>query len=207
MATLKVRGRGTVPAQPDEAVVAFELVALADGAAEAFATAGERAQALGAVLDDADIPVERRSTVGIVLHEHQELDPSGQPRRTHRASTTVTVRLADPDAIPALLQAGVERAEAYVRGPMWRLSDSSAAAAEACRRAIADATGRAEAYASALGARIGSVETVEEIASGEAMPAAGVHLRAVAAADAPPLYPGELQVSSLVDVVFALEPA
>src|SRR5438874_2543979 len=98
MATIKVRGRGTVGARPDEAVVTFEVVAVADGAAEAFATAGERAKALDAVLDDAGIEVERRSTLGIVLHELQEFDAGGQPRRTHRASTTVNVRFTDADA-------------------------------------------------------------------------------------------------------------
>src|SRR5919197_1845992 len=163
MATIKVRGRGTVTVRPDEAVVAFEVASIADGAAEAFATTAQRARVLDTVLDEAGIANDRRSTVGIVLHEHQEFDASGQPRRMHRAATTINVRLADADAIPPLLQAAVGRADAYVRGPLWRLSDTSEAAAEACRRAVADATHRADAYAGALGSRAGRVESVEEI--------------------------------------------
>jgi uncharacterized protein YggE len=207
MATVKVRGRGTVQVAPDEAVVTFEVVVVADGAAEAFATAGERTKALDAVLDDAGIDLERRSTLGIVLHELQEFDAEGQPRRTHRASTTVSVRFAHADAIPPLLRAAVERADAYVRGPVWRLSDSSDAAAEACRRAAADAAARAEAYAAALGLGVGAVERVEEAATAEHAGVAGLAMRSAMAAEPPPIYPGELQVSAVVDVVFALEPA
>jgi uncharacterized protein YggE len=203
MATIKVRGRGTVEAQPDEAVVTFEVVAIADGAAKAFAAASERAKELDAVLDDAGIEAARRSTVGIALHEHQEFDPGGQPRRTHRASTAVSVRFAEPDSIPPLLAAAVERADAYVRGPQWRLSDSSAAEAEACRRAVADANARAQAYAGALGSELGPVESVEDVAAGGPVPA-GLAFRAVAA-EPPALYPADLTVSALVDVVFRIE--
>jgi uncharacterized protein len=205
MATIRVRGRGVVQAQPDEAVVTFEVVAVADGAAEAFATAGERAKALDAVLDDAGVDVDRRSSIGIVLHELQEYDPGGQPRRTHRASTTVSVRFVDADEIPPLLQAAVDRADAYVRGPVWRLSDTSDAAAEACRRAAADATERAEAYAAALELRLGAIERVEEAAAAEHVPVAGLAMRSVVTAEPPPIYPGELQVGAVVDVVYALE--
>src|SRR5919201_5826668 len=191
MATIKVRGRGTVTARPDEAVVTFEAVAVADGAADAFAAAARRAQALDAVLDEAGIAEDRRSTVGIVLHEHQEFDPSGTTRRRHRASTTVNVRFADPEAIPPLLRDAVARADAYVRGRLWRLSDASAATADACGRAMADAAARAEAYAGALGLRLGGVEAVEEVVAGEPVAAAaGVAMRSVVAAEPPPLYPG-----------------
>src|SRR6266545_337084 len=138
MATIKVRGKGTVNVRPDEAVVAFEVASIADAPAEAFAAAAERATALDGVLDEAGIDRDLRSTVGIVLHEHHEFEASGTPRRMHRASTVINVRLADAGAIPALLQAAVERADAYLRGPFWRLSDTAAAEAEACRLAVAE---------------------------------------------------------------------
>jgi uncharacterized protein YggE len=206
MATIKVRGRGTVAVRPDEAVVSFEVVAVADAAADAFSVASARANALDAVLDDAGIEAARRSTVGIVLHEHQELDPSGQPRRTHRASTTVSVRFSDADSIPPVLKDAVDRADAYVRGPQWRLADPTDAAAEACRRAAADAATRAEAYAGTLGRCLGAVETVEEGTTHDPSPVRSVVLRATTGGEPPPLYPGELEIAAAVDVVFALEP-
>ena len=203
MATIKVRGRASVDVRADEAVLTFEAVGVADGAADAFAAASERATALDDVLDAAGIEPARRSTVGIVLHEHQQLDEIGQPRRLHRASATVDVRMTQAEAIPPLLAAAVKRAEAHVRGPFWRASDTSEAAAEACRRAVADATNRAEAYASALGARLGRVASVEDVAGGHFGPV-DLPTRAFAAAAPAPVHPGELTVSATVDVLYEL---
>jgi uncharacterized protein YggE len=203
MATIKVRGHASVEVRADEAVLTFEAVAVADAAAEAFAAASERAAALDEVLDDAGIERGRRSTMGVVLHEHQEFDAAGQPRRAHRASTTVNVRMTEAEAIPAVLAAAVERSGAYVRGPHWRAADTTEAATEACRRAVADARSRAEAYAGALGSKLGKVESVEEVAPG-GHAVRGIVLRA-AAAEPPGLYPADLTVSAAVDVVFGLE--
>jgi uncharacterized protein len=203
MATIKVRGHASVEVRADEAVLTFEAVAVADAAAEAFAAASERAATLDEVLDDAGIERARRSTMGVVLHEHQEFDAAGQPRRTHRASTTVSVRMTEPEAIPAVLASAVARSGAYVRGPHWRAADTTEAATEACRRAVADAQVRAEAYAGALGVRLGRVASVDEIAAGDLGP---VHppVRAIAAAAPAAVHPAELSVSAIVDVVFEL---
>ena len=201
MATIKVRGRGTVPVRPDEAILTFELVSIADAPGDAFAETSRRAAALDSVLDEQGIDRDARSTIGIVLHEHQEFDVGGEPRRAHRAATTVNVRLTELETLPPLLEAALERAEAYVRGPSWRLSDTSGATAEACRRAITDASDRAAAYAGAIGLRVGDVQSVEDVGAPEAGPARAVVLHAV---EAPPIYPGELVVSASVDVVFEL---
>jgi uncharacterized protein YggE len=203
MATLKVRGRGTVDVRADEAVLTFEAAAVAEAAADAFAAASERAAALDEVLDDAGIEPGRRSTLGVVVDEYHEVDAAGQPRRKHRASTTVNVRMTDADAIPAVLAAAVERTGAYVRGPHWRAADTTDAATEACRRAVANAQLRAEAYAGALGVRLGRVASVDEVAVGEYAP---VHLpvRRIAAAAPAAVHPAELAVSAVVDVVFEL---
>jgi uncharacterized protein len=203
MGTIKVRGVGTVEAEPDQAVVTFEVVAVADGPADAFTAATERARALDSVLDDAGVEPARRSTAGVVLHEHQEFDASGQPRRAHRAATTVNVRLTETDAIPPLLAAAVERADAYVRGPVWVLADAGEATVEAGRRAVADATRRAGAYAAALGCKVGPVESVEEVPAGWS-PYPGP-VRAMAAVEGPPVHPADVTVSVAVDVVYELE--
>jgi uncharacterized protein YggE len=202
MGTIKVRGVGTVEVRPDEAVVTFEVAAVAEAPADAFASATERARELDAVLDDAGVAPDRRSTLGIVLHEHHEVDATGQARRAHRAATTVNVRLAETDAIPPLLAAAVERADAYVRGPAWALADSGDATVEAGRRAVADASRRAEAYATALGCTVGQVQSVEEVPAGWS-PYPGP-VRAMAAAEGPPVHPADVTISAAVDVVYEL---
>jgi uncharacterized protein len=206
VATIKVRGTGTVTVPPDEAVLTFEVASIADAPAEAFAEASRRTAALDAVLDEAGIDPQARSTLGISLHEHQEYDGIAAPRRAHRASTVVSVRLADAAAIPPLLQAAVERADAFLRGPFWRLAEASGAEAEACRLAIADAAHRANAYAGALSSRVGPAESVEEQTGWSPFPG-GAPLRALTPAPPPELYPAEITVTAVVDVVYVLEPA
>jgi len=204
MGTIKVRGVGTVDVKPDEAVVTLEVAAVADAAAEAFAAASARGRELEVVLDDAGIDEDRRSTVGVVLQEHHELDGAGHPRRAHRASTTINVRLSDPADIAPLLAAAVERADAYVRGPVWRLADAADASVEAGLRAVADGSRRAEAFAAALGRNLGSVESVEEVPAGWS-PYPGP-VRAMAAAEGPTVHPVDVTVSVAVDVVYELAP-
>jgi uncharacterized protein len=202
MATVKVRGRGTVPTRADEAMLTFEVVSVADSAADAFSEASDRSAVLDLVLDEAGIDAEARSTVGTAVQEFDEYGNGQVVRHRHRAANAVNVRLTDTEAVTRLLRAAVERAGANVRGPIWRVRDSAAAEAEACRKAVADAKGRADAYAERLGLRVGAVVAVED-APEWPMQVGFAPVRAMATAD-PAVYPAEFGVSAAVDVTFEL---
>jgi uncharacterized protein YggE len=201
MASVKVRGRGNVPARPDEAILTLEVVAVADSAVEAFSDASERAAALDGVLDEASVAAEARSTVGTTLDEFDEYEDGRVVRHRHRAAHAVSVRLTETDAIMRLLRAAVERSGTHVRGPFWHVRESSAAEAEACRRAVADSRQRAEAYAQGLGLRVGPVVAVED--APEHLHLVSGPVRAAAVRD-PAVYPAELTVSAAVDVTYEL---
>ena len=205
MATITVRGRGTARARPDEVLITFEVVSVGDAPAEAFAEVAERTAELERVLDEVGVPEPARSTSGIGLHPYQEHDPQGAPRTRHRAFNRIGLRLADAERVPQLLRASVERAQAEVQGPWWRLADDNPARLEACRLAAGEAGLRAEAYAAALGLRLGPVETVAEVTGGGEVgrPALGFTLTDAET----PLHPGELEATTAVDVTYATEPA
>jgi uncharacterized protein len=203
MATVKVRGHGTVSVRPDEAIVTLEVVSVADSAADAFSDASERAAALDGVLDEAGIAIDARSTVGTTVHEFDEYADGRPARHRHRATNTVNVRLTETDAIMRLLRTAVERTGANVRGPFWRAADTATAEAEACRKAIADSKQRADAYAERLGLSVGAVAAVEDAPERPMHAPIGGPVRAFAAAD-PGVYPAEFAVSSTVDVTFEL---
>jgi uncharacterized protein YggE len=204
MATIVVRGRGSASGRPDEAVVMLEVAAVREAAAEAFADVAERSAALEQVCDEFEIAEEARSTAGIAVYEHHDYDGEGGTRTRQRAANRLTLRLADPEPLPALLKAAVERAGAHVQGPWWQLADDNPAVAEARRLAAADARRRAEAYAGALGLRLGAVEkVVEQETGGLHRPVFGSLL---ASTDAPPpVHPGQLAAEAAVDVTYALE--
>ncbi|HWC31751.1 MAG TPA: SIMPL domain-containing protein, partial [Actinomycetota bacterium] len=78
-------------------------------------------------------------------------------RKGFRASSSVTVRIDDVAIIGKLMSEATGRARAEVRGPWWGVKPDNAARAEACRLAATDARRKAEAYAAALGKRLGDV--------------------------------------------------
>jgi uncharacterized protein YggE len=206
MATITVRGQGRVDAQPDEVVVVLRVASVREAPAQAFTDVGERTAALEAVLDELGIAEADRTTGLISVDEYQEHDPTGTPRLRHRAVNALSVRLSGSDQVPALLHAAVERAQAHVQGPSWRLADPSQAQLEACRLAAEDARRRAQAYAEALGLRIGAVERVTE-GGDRPVPAGGAYLGYVHAAAEMPIHPSELEVVATAEVTYVLEDA
>ena len=81
------------------------------------------------------------------------------------AQTSVDVRIDDASIAGRLIQGAVDGAGAYVDGPWWHLHGDNPARTEACAAAARDARRKAEAYADALGVRLGEVRSVTESAA------------------------------------------
>jgi uncharacterized protein len=208
VATVTVRGTASVPATPDEAGLSIELSDLRDTPEAAYARVAERSAALEELLDELEVERPRRSTAGISIRPHVEYVDGREEHRGYRATARTIVRLEDAALIARLLREAVARADARVEGPWWVVRPDNAARLEAARLAASDARQRAEAYADALGVRLGALKRVREPGL---RPAPRGFERATlgAVADAPPIgvEPGELQVSASVDVTYLLEPA
>jgi hypothetical protein len=203
-ATVTARGHAVVPGRPDEGIWTIEISELGTEPDAALAVVGERTQALTALLDELAVPSEMRSTSGLTVREEFDHVDGRQVRRGFRAHGSTTVRLRGPALAGRLLLGATERAGAQVHGPTWWIAPDNPARVEACRRAAAEATRKAEAYAEALGMRLGSVVEIREPGTGSApMPRARGF--ALAAAEvALEVDPGELQVDAQVEVTFTL---
>ena len=205
MGSLVVRGRGSARATPDEVEVALEVASVRDLVADAFSDVTERANALEAVCDELGIPPAARRGTNVSVHEYQEYDGGGTPARKHRAVSRMTIRLADLEPVPALLRAAVERSQARVDGPLWRVAVDNPARLEACRLAVADASRRAAAYTEALGRRLGTLERAVDSWPGESIHG-GVSFGMTMESDLP-VHAAELEVSAVVELTYALEDA
>jgi hypothetical protein len=204
--TVAARGEAVVPARPDEGIWSIDLSALDASPDAALADVGDRSLALEALLDELDIPRQMRSTTGMTVREEFDHVEGKQVHRGFRAQTLLTVRLQDPSLAGRLIQGAIERAKATVRGPVWWIAPDNPARLEACRRATLAAKRKAEAYAEALGLRLGAVAEVREPSTDVhplPRPAGGV-LRAMAE-PAVEVDPGELNVEAQVEVSFHLE--
>jgi uncharacterized protein YggE len=207
---VRVRGSATVPGDPDEAELMLEVTGVHASAEEAYADVADRSERLEALFGELGVDAAARSTVGVTLREHRDYDERGQQRhRGYAAASTVLVRLADPALIARLVREAVSAVDARVAGPRWRLARDNPARAEASRLAALDARAKADAYAAALGYRLGAVVEAVEPAAGAVEPYGGYEERSFAALDQPeiPVAPGRLDARASLDVTFALEPA
>jgi uncharacterized protein YggE len=206
-ATVTARGDAVVPGTPDEGIWTIEVSALYATPDAALGDVGERSSRLDALLDELGVPKEKRSTTGVTVREEFDYVEGKQVHRGFRAENLLTVRLQDATVAGRLIQGATQQAQANVRGPAWRIAPDNPARLEACRRAALAARRKAEAYAEALGLRLGPVAEVREPATGATplpRPAAAGVLRAAAVEPAVDVDPGELSVESQVEVTFEL---
>jgi uncharacterized protein YggE len=209
VATVTVRGAASVAATPDDASVLVELSDLRNTPEEAYASVAERSGELARLLDELEIERARRSTGGVSVRAESEYVDGRHQHRGYRATARTMLRLTDAALVARLLRDAVARVDARVEGPWWVVRPENPARLEAARAAALDARSRAEAYADALGVRLGALKRVQEPRRG--MEPRSFDQRVFSAAAAEPaavdVEPGEHHVSAAVDVTYVLEPA
>ena len=161
-ATVTVRGAAIVSAKPDDADLTFTLSALYPTPDEALSDVAERSGALKGILSACDIPERDRITSGISVREERDWEKDHYVHRGYLARTSVIVRLSDAEVIGRLMKDAIADVDAEIAGPRWRVANDNPAHTESRKAAIADARRRADAYAEALGVRLGAVAEVSE---------------------------------------------
>lgn len=213
-ATVSVRGRASVTAEPDEAQITIEISAQKKNPEAALADATARSATLDEILKELGIDESAIGTGGLSVGEHNEYDGKSRRyvRRGYRAVNRVFVILKEAQLVGKLLKEVTERAEAEVSGPFWRLALDNPARAEANRLAVEDAKRKAESYVAALGARLGPIEAIKEPGvSFEPRPRetpAPAPLAAAASPQAAPtieVHTGSLEVTGAVEISFLIE--
>jgi uncharacterized protein len=206
-ATVTSRGEAVARARPDEGIWMIDVSSLDASPDQALAKVGERSKELETLLGELGVPTEKRSTTGVTVGEEYDWADGKRTHRGYRAQNVVTVRLADPAMAGRLIEGAIARAKASVRGPTWWISPGNEARLEACRQATSEAKRKAEAYAEALGLRLGAVADIREPAQGGIEPWPVARAVALGGAREPSLEvdPGELEVQAQVEVTFHLD--
>jgi len=199
MATLTVRGQGVVFGRPDEVRVVLVASAHGDDPASAYAEAARRAYELEGVLDDLEVPAERRQTTSAFAHEVEEV-PGRQAPGRFLASSRTAITLDDPAVVAKLLLEAAQRAGIGFQGPTFGVSADNPVRLEACARAAKDARRRAEAYAGALGLPLGALVAAAEAGT----PWSGSGAEFGAFGFSIPVHAGEVDVTAALDVTYEL---
>ena len=207
-----VTGHAVVPGEPDEARLEVRLTALRNTPAEALAEVAKDCQELQGIFSELSIGSERRTSTGISVNAENEYDGTLK-RYIHkgfRASSGTTLRLDDVSLVGKLVGDVTRRTGGEVQGPRWQIALENPARVEACRAASADARRKADAYATALGARLGVVLSVTEPGLGGQNLLPGYEMQVSSEMAAPPDLDIEVDVGSLdvrasVEVTFSIE--
>lgn len=214
-ATVSVRGRAAITAEPDEAQITIEVVGLKKNPDDALADVTERSAAVEQVFRELDIDESAIGTGGLSVGPQTEYDGKSRRyvRRGYRAVNRMFVTLGDPKLVGKLLKEATDRAGAEIQGPYWRLNPANPARAKANRLAAEDAKRKAETYVTALGARLGPIDAIKEPGVSieprpREMPVPAPMAAAAPGAAAAPtieIHTGSLEVTGAVEVSFVIE--
>lgn len=148
------RGTGEHEVTADQAELRVTYTANAADRSGAVEALGERASAVDAVL-------RGDAMAGAVEVRQRGMHVGDRWDRKRRVGATaqlqLVLRVTDLTVLDDLLAALFSAEPEWLNGPQWSLADETAAVREAQRRAVADARGRAEAYAEALGGQLGTL--------------------------------------------------
>jgi uncharacterized protein YggE len=176
----------------------------------ALSAATERQAVVDRLLDDEGVASTQRRTVGATVRVEWGWELERRVRRGYRATAATQVRLGDPAAVGPILRRAIAEADAEVAGPWWRVLPTNPGTAEACRLAAADARAKADAYAAALGVRVGRVvEAAEPVTKPGPAPFAERGVAVAMMRESPQdegidVTGGELDVQATLDVTFDL---
>jgi uncharacterized protein len=206
--TVSVRGKGAVWARPDRYRITFVISRVESNPEAALEDVARHQAQLEDRLAEQGVEPVAWSTGHVSLREEREWDGAQERwlQRGHRATVVVDVRHHDPRLAARLVQGAASFAE--IQGPSWHLSEEHPALLRACAAAARDGRARAEAYAGALGLRLGSLTHIREQGTGLQPPPAfgGAMPMAAARQQAPALNlePGEQEVTAEVELAFEL---
>ena len=215
--TISIEGRGEVTASPDTAFVTSGVTTQGATAREALDLNTKAMSDLMAELKASGIEERDIQTSGFSVSPNyvytEERDANGytMPPKIngYQVSNTVTVRVRALDTLGAILDKSVTVGANTINGVSFAVADTSDLLNEARKVAFADARAKAELYATASGAKLEDIVSINEGQNlGQPQP---YEMRAMAAAPMPqadvPVATGELSFAINVSVQWELEEA
>lgn len=214
--TISIEGRGEVTASPDTAYVTSGVTTQGATAREALdlntkAMSDLMAELKASGIEERDIQTSGFSvSPNYVYSEARDANGYTMPPKIngYQVSNTVTVRVRALDTLGAILDKSVTVGANTINGISFAVADTSDLLNEARKAAFADARAKAELYATASGAKLEDIVSINETQNlGQPQP---YEMRAMAAA-APqadvPVAAGELSFAINVSVQWELTDA
>lgn len=210
MSAVTVSGEGVVNVEPDQAIVRFSIVTLADDPERARALNAEASASAMNTVRELGVPERLMQVESLRLQKKTEYNRETQRQVDvgFEATRQVSVTVDDLDQLPTLIARVVQTGANRLDEVRYTLKDRQAAREEALRRAAQDARTKATVLAETLGATLGRVHKIDETGFNVPAPVFRMEARAMMAdaAPQPDAYAaGELEVRANVNVTFRLD--
>lgn len=206
--TITVSGYGTAYGESDLVYLELGVEMVDADLAAAFTSTSESMNAVIQALRDLAIADEDIQTTGVNVFPEDRFnpqDPSAESERVFRVRNTVRVTVRDVTQIEAVISAGLEAGANTIYNLNFGIEDTQTLEGEARIDAVEDARARAQSLADALGVTVGRPVIVSEtFNSGIPSPILG-RGGAMNFDVSTPVSPGQLSVSVLVQITFAIE--
>ncbi|WP_111558642.1 SIMPL domain-containing protein [Paracoccus sediminilitoris] len=204
MSRLSVTGDGLARIAPDMATVQLGVTTQGDSAKTAMDQNSDQQAAVIKALTDAGIDQAQIQTSGLNLNPMIEYGEDRAPTVTgYQASNMVSVRVTDLARLGEVLDAIVSAGANEINGIVFAREDGADAQDDARKQAVADARRKAEVLAEAAGLTLGPVLTIRDNQNSGGGPRPMMRMEA-AMADSVPVQAGEMEMSSQVDIEYAL---
>ena len=203
--TVTVTGSAMVNSQPDEAVIGLGVQTQASDAADALRENADRMAAVIKALTDLGIDRSDISTALVSLYP--TYDSNGTAVTGYQAQNQITVTLHDLSKAGETIDTATAAGANLTTGITFQLSQGSPALSSALKAAVEDARAKADALASAAGAKVGDVVAISEDSGGYPIPYAEAEVDSRAAGAPTPVVPPAIQTMVSVTVVWELQQA
>lgn len=173
-ATISVNGDGMVMVSPDAATISIGVNVVDPDISKAQTQAETQIEAVLKALKAAGIDDKDIQTSNYSVNLIQNYDSNGMPGEItgYQVNNQLNVTVRDLDKLGTVLQAAIAAGANSIYGINFIVTDSTDAAAQARKMAVADATKKAQELAEATGGKLGRVLSISESYSPTPYPAA-----------------------------------
>lgn len=206
---VSVLGAGTVLAQPDVARITIGVEVFDASLANAQAEAARRMDSVVAKLKADGIAENDIRTVSYTVtpqYDQQNNNPNQQVLRGYTVQNQVEVRTTNVAGLGTLVDDAVAAGATRIFGINFESSDVESLKNQARDLAMANAAAKAQQLARGGSVSLGKPIVIEESDASGVTPVQAVAPRAAAApAPTTPIQPGQLQISTTVRVIYAIQ--
>jgi len=204
------QGEAVLTVAPDRAFVSIAAEGRAQKTADAQQISAQAMTSVQNALKRLGLPADAIKTTGYIVQPEYDYNQGRQTFRDYLARNTIEVRVDDISKLADVIDASGSSGAASMSSLRFDVKNRSAVELDALKKAVQDATQRAQAIAAGAGKTVGNIVRIQEqrVSGPSAVRydmAGGGGGRGGLAAVSTPVTPGEIELRAIVMLTVAIK--